>query len=124
MLCIDTSSMIAFLEGGSGRDIDWVDHALSEQIGAFSPVTLTELLSDPKLPSSVRKLILDIPLLSLLDGFWERAASLRAKVLARGQKARLADTLIAQTCLDCQAPLITRDHDFKVFHTVAKLKLV
>jgi len=66
---------------GEGR---WVDHALSEQIGVFAPVTLTELLSDPKLPSSARKHILDIPLLSLADGFWERAASFRAKVLARG----------------------------------------
>ena len=78
MLCIDTSSMIAFLEGASGRDIDWVDHALSEQIGAFSPVTLTELLSDPKLPPSVRKLILDIPLLSLTEGFWQRIRASRS----------------------------------------------
>ncbi len=45
MLCIDTSSMLAFLEGAQSRDLDLVDHALSEQVGAFSPVPLTELLS-------------------------------------------------------------------------------
>ena len=54
MLCIDTSSMIAFLEGAQGQDVEWVDHALSEQVGAFSPVTLTEMLSDPTLPPAVR----------------------------------------------------------------------
>lgn len=124
MLCIDTSSMIAFLEGAQGHDVDWVDHALSEQVGVFSPVTLTELLSDPQLSPSVRKIIVGIPLLPIINGFWERAASIRAKVLSRGQRARLADTLIAQTCLDHHATLITRDNDFHVFKQVAGLKLL
>ena len=124
MLCIDTSSMIAFLEGAQGQDVDWVDHALSEHVGAFSPVTLTELLSDPTLPPAVRTLLLDIPLLFITEGFWERAGPLRAKAVARKKKAKLADTLIAQTCLDHRARLITRDQDFNIFHEIAGLKLV
>lgn len=35
-------------------------------------------------------------------------------MLSLRKKARLADTLIAQLCLDHQLPLITRDSDFKI----------
>ncbi len=123
MLCIDTSAMIAFLEGKTGRDVELVDQALLDQVGAFSPVAVTELLSDPKLPPSVKNIILDIPVLPLTEGFWERAGLLRAKLIHRKHKAKLADTLIAQTCLDHQVPLVTRDNDFTHFKKVSALKV-
>ena len=124
MLCIDTSSIIAYLEGAHGNDVDLVDQALSDQIGVFSPVTVTELLSDPHLQTRVRKVISGIPVLSIVDGFWERAGLLRAKVLRFGYKAKLADSLIAQNCIDCNVPLLTRDRDFKVFKQVSGLKVL
>lgn len=123
MLCIDTSSLIAFLAGATGADVDLVDQAFSDEIGVIAPVTLSEILSDPKLPRDVRDTILQLPTLPILDGYWERAGLLRAKVLGRGRKAKLADTLIAQSCLDHGATLVTRDDDFKVFKQVAGLKL-
>ncbi len=123
MLCIDTSVMIAFLEGKTGRDVELVDQALLDQVGAFSPVAVTELLSDPKLPPSVKNIILEIPVLPITEGFWERAGLLRAKLIHRKHKAKLADTLIAQTCLDHQVPLVTRDNDFIHFTKVSALKV-
>jgi predicted nucleic acid-binding protein len=36
-------------------------------------------------------------------------------VIGAGFKAKLADTLIAQSCLDHDVPLITRDGDFRHF---------
>lgn len=123
MLCIDTSAMIAFLEGKTGRDVELVDQALLDQVGAFSPVAVTELLSDPKLPPSVKNIILEIPVLPITEGFWERAGLLRAKLIHRKHKAKLADTLIAQTCLDHQVPLVTRDNDFTHFKKVSALKV-
>jgi len=123
MLCIDTSAMIAFLEGKPGRDVDLVDQALLDQVGVFSPVVVTELLSGPKLPPSVRDIILEIPVLPITEGFWERAGLLRAKLIHRKHKAKLADTLIAQTCLDHQVPLVTRDNDFTHFTKVSTLKV-
>lgn len=123
MLCIDTSAMIAYLEGMTGRDVDLVDQALLDQVGIFSPVVVTELLSDPKLSLSVRDIILEIPVLQILDGFWERAGLLRAKMVSRKYKGKLADTLIAQTCLDHQVPLVTRDNDFSNFAKVSNLKV-
>jgi len=115
--------MIAFLEGKKGKDVDLVDQALQDQAGVFSPVVLTELLSDPKLPPSVREILLEIPVLPIMEGFWERAGLLRAKLVHRNHKAKLADTLIAQTCLDHQIPLVTRDNDFTHFAKISDLKV-
>lgn len=115
--------MIAFLEGKSGRDVDLVDQALLDHVGVFPPVAVAELLSDPTLSPSVREIILDIPVLPIIDGFWERTGLLRAKLIHQKHKAKLADTLIAQTCLDHQVPLVTRDTDFKHFTKISALKL-
>jgi predicted nucleic acid-binding protein len=49
---------------------------------------------------------------------------LRATVLSKGRKARLGDALIAQTCLDQNIPLLTRDKDFRAFADAAQLHLV
>ena len=123
MLCIDTSAMIAFLEGEPGRDVELVGQALFDQVGVFSPIVVTELLSDPKLSSSVKNIILEIPVLPITEGFWERAGLLRAKLIHRKHKAKLADTLIAQTCLDNHVALVTRDNDFTHFKKVSALKV-
>lgn len=124
MLCIDTSSLIAYLEGTSGADVNLVDQAFSDQVGIVSPVTITEILSDPNLSRSVRELILQLPILPITDGFWERAGMLRAKLLRSGHKAKLADTLIAQNCLDHGASLLTRDEDFRIFQRLAGLRIL
>ncbi|HEY4485092.1 MAG TPA: PIN domain-containing protein [Nitrospiria bacterium] len=124
MLCIDTSSLIAYLQGAAGPDVDLVDRAFIDEVGIVSPVTITELLSDPHLSRSVRELILQLPVLPITDGFWERAGMLRAKLLRSGHKAKLADTLIAQNCLDHGATLLARDEDFKIFHRLVGLRIL
>lgn len=113
MVVVDTSSMIAYLEGSAGRDVEAVQAALEAEQVALAPVVLTELLSDPKLPKAIAKHFCTLPLLPMGEGYWERAARLRALVLRRRHKARLADALIAQTCIDHRVPLITRDRDFR-----------
>jgi predicted nucleic acid-binding protein len=70
-----------------------------------------------------RRLCLELPLLELSEGFWERAAASRAIILKRKLRARLADTLIAQACIDNDVALITRDHDFRHFATHCGLRL-
>jgi predicted nucleic acid-binding protein len=123
MLCLDTSSLIAYLQGENGADVDLVDQALIDQVGVLSPVTVAELLSDPHLSSTLRQTILEIPTLLITEGFWGRAGLLRAKVLRTGRRVNLADTLIAQSCLDHQSMLVTRDRDFTVFVSTAGLRL-
>ena len=55
---------------------------------------------------------------------WERAGILRASVLKQRKKARVADALIAQSCLDQSTPLVTRDRDFRHFAAAAGLPLL
>lgn len=115
--------MIAYLEGHSGSDVEAVDRALENQEGVIAPVTLSELLSDPTLSRMLRKTILGLPVLPVTEGYWERAGLLRARVLRTGHKAKLADTLIAQSCLDHRVALVARDRDFRIFQRVAGLKM-
>ncbi len=124
MIAVDSSSWIAYLVGEGGPDVEAVEEALTQKQVCLPPVVLTELLSDPRLASPVADLLRQLPLLPVADGFWERAGLLRARLLAAGRRARLADSLIAQSCLDYNLPLIARDADFKPFARAAGLKLV
>jgi predicted nucleic acid-binding protein len=124
MIAADTSSLIAFLQGDEGDDTDLIQSALDHQQLALPPVVLTELLSDPALPRPVRTLIAGLPILEIEPGFWERAGVLRASVLKQKKKARVADALIAQSCLDQSTPLVTRDRDFRQFAAAAGLPLL
>jgi predicted nucleic acid-binding protein len=124
MIAADTSSMVAFLEGDAGDDVEMIQSALDHEQLALPPVVLTELLSDPALPRGVRTLLAGLPILDIEPGYWERAGVLRAAVLKQKRKARVADSLIAQSCLDQSTPLVTRDADFRHFARVAGLPLL
>jgi predicted nucleic acid-binding protein len=124
VIAADTSSMIAFFEGEEGDDVDLIEAALEHQQLALPPVVLTELLSDPGVSRSVRALLAGLPILNLEPRYWERAGVLRAAVLKQKKKARVADALIAQSCLDQSAPLVTRDRDFRHFAAAAGLSLL
>jgi len=73
---------------------------------------------------SVRTLLSGLPILQVEPGYWERAGILRASVLKQRKKARVADALIAQSCLDQATPLVTRDRDFRHFAAAAGLPLL
>lgn len=124
MIAVDTSSMIAFLQGDPGDDVDVVQSALDQCQLALPPVVLTELLSDPAVTRAVRTLLAGLPILDIEPGYWERAGVLRASVLKQKKKARVADSLIAQSCLDQSTPLLTRDRDFRHFARAAGLPLL
>jgi predicted nucleic acid-binding protein len=124
MIAADTSTWIAFLEGDDGPDVTLLDAALRDGQVLMPPVVLTELLSDPKLPSKVADTLTELPLIEISDGYWHRAGSLRAVVLAKRRKARLGDALIAQSCVDRGIPLLARDRDFRSFVSSAGLDLI
>jgi len=124
MIAADTSTWIAFLEGDNGDDVQLLDRALQERQVLMVPVVLTELLSDPKLPASLANTLSDVPMIETEAGFWQRAGTLRAKVLSKRRKARLGDALIAQSCMDRDVPLLTRDRDFRAFVDAAGLDII
>ena len=125
MIAIDSSSWIAFFSDteSSGDDTALVESALADHQACLPPVVLTELLSDPKLPESLAAIFVELPLLEPHSGYWDRAGKLRAKLIARRHPARLADSLIAQTCIDHEVRLITRDDDFVHFSRLGRLRL-
>ena len=124
MVAADTSSMVAFLQEGEGDDVEVIQSALEHQQLVLPPVVLTELLSEPALPQMVRSLLTALPQLNIEQGYWERAGLLRASILKQRRKARIADALIAQSCLDQSVPLVTRDRDFRHFAKSAGLALL
>jgi len=123
VIAVDSSSLIAFLQGDKGKDVEALDRCLATRQAVLPPVVFSELLSDPKLERDVKTFMMGLPILDLLDGFWVRAGETRALILGKGLKAKLADTLIAQVCMDHQTPLLTRDPDFRRFEKHAALTL-
>jgi predicted nucleic acid-binding protein len=124
MIAADTSTWVAYLEGASESDTRQLHRALSDKQVVMVPLVLTELLSEPKLPSAVAASLLDLPLIELAEGYWQRAGLLRANVLGKGRRARLGDVLIAQCCLEKDIPLLTRDRDFRVLAETAGVSLL
>jgi predicted nucleic acid-binding protein len=109
---------------GAGEDTQLLDKVLEDRQVVMVPVVLTELLSDPKLPTGVAETLSEVPLIEIQSGYWQRAGKLRAKVLAKRPKARLGDALIVQSCIDAGVPLLTRDRDFRAFAEAPRLSLV
>lgn len=124
MIAADTSSLIAYLSGSRGADVDLLEEALMARQVVLPPVVLSELLSDPKAGKALEPILRDIPTLAIVDGYWKRSGVLRAGLLSRGLKARLADALIAQSCIDHRVPLITRDGDFRHFARHSTLRIL
>jgi len=124
MIAADTSTWIAFFEGNAGEDVELLEKALGDRQVLMVPAVLTELLSDPNMATRVAENLRELPMLEIEAGYWHRAGELRAKVLAKGRRARLGDALIAQSCADNGIPLLTRDHDFRAFAETAGLNLV
>ena len=113
MIAVDTSSLRRFLAGQTGRDVDLVSDAMGHGRAVLPPVVICETLSDPSIPSALVEDIAALPVLLLLDGYWRRAGELRALLIKRNHKAKLADVLVAQSCIDHNLPLVTFDRDFR-----------
>ncbi len=95
MIAADTSTWIAFLQGGKGEDAELLDRALEDRQVLMVPAVLTELLSDPEVPSSVAETLSEVPLIEIKTGCCQRAEVLRAKVLAKAPRSAL------RRCADC-----------------------
>lgn len=123
MIAADTSSLVAYLSGEKGPDVTRIDEALASGELRLPPVVVTELLSDATASARILASILDSPMLDVLPDYWVRAGATRATVLAKRLRARLPDALIAQSCIDHDVALITRDDDFRHFEKHCGLKL-
>lgn len=124
MIAADTSTWIAFFEIAPGQDTELLERAIKDRQTLMIPAVLTELLSDPLLDAADAQTLASVPMIDVEAGYWDRAGLLRAKVLSNRRRARLGDALIAQTCLDRNIPLLTRDQDFRAFADASQLHVV
>lgn len=123
MIAADTSVFICYLQHQQGTDIELLREYLRKGEAWFPPAVVTELASGPKLEGEDLALILSLPMLEVYEGFWQRAGEARRSVMQTGRKCKLGDALIAQSCIDHDMPLLTRDEDFRHFVTNCSLKL-
>jgi hypothetical protein len=123
LIAADTSSLIAFFSGASGSDVDQVRAALAASQICLPPVVLTELLSDAASQNILEATLAAWPVLNLSDGYWIRAGKTRSRLIARRLSPKVPDTLIAQSCIDHDVALITRDADFRHFAKHCGLRL-
>lgn len=122
MIAADTSSLVAYLSGESGDDVDRIDAAIASGELHLPPPVLSELLTKSD-QSQIDELLSEIPLMDLRPGCWERAGQSRRVLRQSGLKAALADALIAQCCIDADVALIARDRDYRHFERLCGLKL-
>lgn len=115
MIAADTSVLIDYFQGKSNVQVEKLDEIFTHHLVILPPTVIVEILSDPYLPKKFIEKMLELPILEPTENYWQRAGVTRSKLIAKKLKARLADTLIAQSCIDYQTPLITRDTDFKHF---------
>ena len=115
MIAADSSSVIAYIQGEKGTDVTLLDAALAAGQAVLPAVVVTEVLSDPFIPEAHEALLGSLRVLEIRNGYWHRAAKLRAVLKSQKLRASMADTLIAQSCIDHDVALITRDSDFRHF---------
>jgi predicted nucleic acid-binding protein len=115
LIAVDSSSLRRYFDGKRGADVDRVVRAAETDDLILPPVVVAEILSDPELPPLFAAMVASLRMLELRAGYWVRSGELRASTRQMGYKAKLADVLIAQSCIDHDVPLITFDADFRHF---------
>ena len=123
MIAVDTSSLVNFLKGAGTPDVARVRAALQSGALRLPPPVKTEFLSGRVVGTTATELVDGVLMLPIADGFWERAGENRRLIIAKGLKAKLADTLIAQCCIDADIPLIADDGDYRHFKRWCGLQL-
>jgi hypothetical protein len=123
MIAADTSSLVAYFAGQTGPDVEQLAAAMSAGDLVLPPVVVTETMTDPAAAKLLDTEIPNLAILEIKDGFWIRAGLARRTLKLRGFKAKVGDALIAQSCIDHDVALITRDRDFRHFARHCGLKL-
>lgn len=124
MIAADSSVIIDFLKQVSSKHTELLEYHLVAHTLILPPVVVTELYGARKTDSPLWKIFAEeTALLEIETGYWERAGEIRRKILQQGLKAKLGDALIAQSCIDHDIPLLTRNADFRHYAEHAGLKL-
>jgi len=123
MIAVDTSTLVAYFSGETGVDVESLADAARAGDIALPPAVVTEILSDPAASAVIENSIQQFLQLTTMEGYWTRAGHMRRLLHSLGLKAKVGDALIAQSCIDHDVALITRDREFRHFAKHCGLKL-
>jgi predicted nucleic acid-binding protein len=123
-VAVDSSTLISYLNGREGKDVTLLKILLQEKSAFLPPVTVSETLSSPSVTADMVEAVCSFPILTIEENYWRRVGETRRVLLAHKLKAHLPDALIAQSCIDHEVPLLTRDPDFAHYAKHCGLKLV
>lgn len=128
MIVVDSSTWADFFNGTSAPHVDRLDVALrDEEDLAVLPIIITEVLQGFRSEKSFRQargLLVALPVIQPTVDCHVRAARLFRSLGTTGITVRGAiDCIIAQTCLDLGAELLSPDVDFEHIarHTALRL---
>lgn len=123
MIAVDSSTFIHGLNGVRSSAVDLMRRAAAEERLVLPEIVVTEILSFARATPDLRDVLSVFPRIPVSEGYWDRTGATRRILLKLGLKARLGDSLVAQSCLDADLPLIAGDTDFRHFAAHCGLKL-
>ena len=118
MIIVDSNTWADFFNGAANRHVRRLDTALEgEEDLAVAPIIITEVLQGFRTDSGFRRarqVLVALPVIQPGVDCHVRAARLFRSLRGRGITVRGAvDCIIAQTCLDLDAELLSPDADFR-----------
>jgi hypothetical protein len=118
MIIVDSNTWADFFNGASNPHVQRLDLALQEEEDlAVVPIIITEVLQGFRTDSGfqrARRVLLALPVIEPTVACHVRAARLFRSLRQKGITVRGAvDCIIAQTCLDVDAELLSPDADFE-----------
>ena len=128
MIIVDSNTWADFFNGASTPHVERLDLALEEEEDlAVLPIIITEVLQGFRSENGfrrARRVLLALPVIEPTIDCHVRAANLFRSLRRRGITVRGAvDCIIAQTCLDVDAELLSPDVDFRRIASHMSLRL-
>ena len=128
MMIVDSNAWADFFNGNPTQHVQRLDIALQEEEDlAVIPIIITEVLQGFRTDSGFRQaqgVLVSLPVIYPTVDCHVRAARLFRSLRRKGVSVRGAvDCIIAQTCLDIDAELLSPDSDFKHISRLTPLRL-
>ena len=118
MMIVDSNTWADFFNGAKNSHVERLDKALQEEDDlAVIPIIITEVLQGFRTDTGFKRaqvVLVSLPVLHPTVDRHVRAAHLFRRLRRKGVTVRGAvDCVIAQTCLDTNAELLSPDADFE-----------
>ena len=128
MIIVDSNTWADFFNGDSNPHVQRLDTALEgEEDLAVVPVIITEVLQGFRTDSGfqrARRVLVALPVIQPSVDCHVRAARMFRSLRKKGITVRGAvDCIVAQTCLDVDAELLSPDADFRCIAEHTPLRL-